>query len=332
MAWAERNRTHEANDRQNELEFKYGHFRQPDFKKGIMDRYYNIKPYNYNRIKLKVSPNELDYVNASPIILRSPSDDKRPPLQYIAMQGPVEASVDYVWRMAAEQLTTPIVIVQLTNFLENNAPKCYPYLPLEQTAEPWRLNTKDVWEDGWQAQLRFESAETLAGGAIELRKLAFRVEGEGDDRIVWHFLYTKWPDFGVPALEDLDSFLTLMRLSREYNTGGGIDDTNPRIIHCSAGVGRTGTFITLEHLMRELDAGYLEDYDGNDAAEKPDLIFKTVEALREQRKSMVQAESQYLFIYQVLRKLWQDKYGIVDEESEGEPAAKRLEIADPFVD
>ena len=116
-----------------------------------------------------------------------------------------------------------------------------------------------------------------------------------------------------------------MKLSREFNTSD-----SPRIIHCSAGVGRTGTFITLEHLMRELDAGFLEDYDAD--GEGPDLVFRTVEALREQRKLMVQAEGQYLFIYQVLRKLWQDKYGAEEGgEGEGEPAAKRLEVGDPFV-
>ncbi|KAK0649411.1 protein-tyrosine phosphatase-like protein [Cercophora newfieldiana] len=197
---------------------------------------------------------------------------------------------------------------------------------------------------------------------------------EAEERIVWHFLYKKWPDFGVPALADLESFFTLMRLSREKNAG----PHNPRIVHCSAGVGRSGTFIALEHLIRELDAGVLEHYDervtsrtatpsgrrsadnrsnpspdtvkssetwdevtkrgGGEASpattfieeEGEDLIFSTVNQLREQRKTMVQAEAQYLFIYQVLRKLWQDKYGSGTGES-SEPAAKRLEV-DPFVE
>jgi protein-tyrosine phosphatase len=190
----------------------------------------------------------------------------------------------------------------------------------------WQLNKDNAWGDNWSARLRFDEVQSLAGGAIELTKLLLYVEGEKSDRVVWHFLYKKWPDFGVPANEDLDSFFTLMKLSRDYSS---VDE--PRIIHCSAGVGRTGTFITLEHLIRELDAGYLEDYDGDGEGE--DLIFKTVDALREQRRSMVQAEGQYLFIYQVLRKLWQDKYGVPEEgEAAGEPAAKRLEVGDPFVE
>lgn len=169
-----------------------------------------------------------------------------------------------------------------------------------------------------------------------------------DERVVWHFLYKKWPDFGVPGLEDVDSFFRLMRLSREKNAG----PHNPRVVHCSAGVGRSGTFIALEHLMDELEAGLLDNFDelmgsgssvtsalgggvGNKAVEfrrstreyDRDLIFTTVNRLREQRRNMVQAESQYFFIYQVLRKLWWQKYGQEDEM--GEPAAKRLEY-DPF--
>lgn len=235
-------------------------------------------------------------------------------------------------------------------------------------------------------------------------------EPEYEDRTVWHFLYKKWPDFGVPALEDLESFFTLMRLSREKNA----DPTNPRIVHCSAGVGRSGTFIALEHLMREMDAGVLEDWasssqtrrngreidraerdlndaasleghnghpeqddtapaagvDTADAAQKmdveedldsrdddtqeladpDDLIFHTVNQLREQRRNMVQAEPQFHFIYQVMRKLWEDRYSAntnnapgshyatpVSEHPprlptpDGEPAAKRLDL-DPFVE
>ncbi len=175
---------------------------------------------------------------------------------------------------------------------------------------------------------------------VEDDQVAVDVE---EERIVWHFLYKRWPDFGVPNLDDLDSFLGLMRLSREKNS----NPQNPRIVHCSAGVGRSGTFIALEHLMRELDAGVMERYeetqtvapqlDQDDGTVPPaltrgedndDLIFSTVNQLREQRCTMVQAPAQYHFLYQVLRKLWLEKYG---EEDVGEPAAKRLEV-DPFIE
>jgi len=184
------------------------------------------------------------------------------------------------------------------------------------------------------------------------------------EHAVYHFLYKKWPDFGVPALEDIASFFTLMRLSRARNA----DPANPRIVHCSAGVGRSGTFIALEHLTRALDAGTLSslqhapgtglhaewtgyhagDDGDSDDEDADDVVFATVNALREQRRTMVQAEAQFLFIYRVLRKLWVDRYGEDKGDSPvgtgagtngagdgggthtGEPAAKRQEV-DPFV-
>lgn len=280
---------------------------QPDPKRMGMDRYCNIKPWSHNRVKLQVSGESLDYVNASHVELSSSSDPSLPPLKYIAMQGPTQQSLDYVWRMVAEQFGSLAVIVQLTNMVEHGAQKCFPYFPRAQ-GEAWQINEEDEWGDGWRAEMKFEETRSLADGAIELTKLRLTVAGEQRDRTVWHFLYTRWPDFGVPAMEDLDTFFELMRLSREYAEG------QPRVVHCSAGVGRTGTFITLEHLMRELEGGHLEGHDGEE--EGPDVVFETVDELRTQRKSMVQAESQFLFVYRVLRKLWEERYGVAEEAQE----------------
>ncbi|KAK1783306.1 protein-tyrosine phosphatase-like protein [Copromyces sp. CBS 386.78] len=228
-----------------------------------------------------------------------------------------------------------------------------------QTPEPESAATEEPKITSPLTQMAKETEANLTiSGAGET---VGRNSGEKDveERIVWHFLYKKWPDFGVPDLAHLDSFFILMGLSREKNAG----PHNPRIVHCSAGVGRSGTFIALEHLMRELDAGVLENWDercpagaGDSSSSTPsartsqdeimsptsstkggednDLIFQVVNQLREQRKTMVQADSQYLFIYQVMRKLWLDKYGGDDggDSSSGERAAKRLEVdpGDPF--
>jgi protein-tyrosine phosphatase len=374
-------------------------------------------------VKLKVPDGQQDYINASPIALTaSQPDGTRQADRYIAMQGPNEATSGHVWRMVTEQLTSPGVIVMLTQTHEANLEKCYQYFPKRIEDPPLEINEHDEFGDGFRASVRCDAIEeTPAGAAIELRKLVVRIihdntretakesaeeapmtppqtedgdsvmlspqqrangskrnspdtnvseqilkrlsvnsqqdtlradsasdESHFEERVVWHFLFKKWPDFGVPALEDLDSFFTLMRLSRERNS----NPDNPRIVHCSAGVGRSGTFIALEHLMRELEDGVLEHWDSrppssngggsrpNDepirnaedtplaaVSEKDDLIFTVVNQLREQRRHMVQAEAQYLFLYQVMRKLWQDKYGALEED---ERAAKRLEV-DPFV-
>ena len=350
----------------------------------MLDRYANIQPWLNHRVKLRVPEGKNDYINASPIALTPsprPSNEHtaagelREPDRYIAMQGPKIATTDHVWRMVVEQLESPGVIVMLTETHDGNMEKCSQYFPRRKEDPPLEVNQADEFGDGFRATVRCEGLEeTLAGDAIELRKLVIRVhprsssnkennpevsseqaEGEapaasalgssqgdeGEERIVWHFLYKKWPDFGVPDVADLESFFTLMRLSREKNAG----PHNPRIVHCSAGVGRSGTFICLEHLMRELDAGVLEHYDermmtpaGSLSGATPpatpiveegqDLVFNTVNELREQRKTMVQAETQYMFIYKVLRRLWQEKYGTGESS---EPAAKRLEV-DPFVE
>ncbi|KAF4979518.1 hypothetical protein FZEAL_4286 [Fusarium zealandicum] len=326
LTWAERDRVLEGTRNEADDEFKWGTFKlkQVDIdEKGLMDRYINIKPWNHNRIRLQVPTDELNYVNASEIILSSPSNAQREPLSYIAMQGPTVPSIDYVWRMIAEQMSSPAVIVQLTTMFESGVTKCHQYFPDDEDHPTWTLNENNVWNDDWQGQITHDSYEELLDGAIEKRKLLMHLKDEDEPRVVWHLLYRKWPDFGVPELEDLDSFFELMRLSRELSA-----PSNPRIIHCSAGVGRTGTFITLEHLMRELEAGTFANYD--EPTEGPDLVFETVDILREQRVGMVQGRPQYQFIYQVLRKLWQDKYGVDEEGSE--PAAKRLEVGDPFID
>lgn len=300
------------------LEPEFGMFKQTNaHEKGLMDRYINIKPWNHNRVKLNVPEGELDYVNASAIHLISPSDESRPPFRYIAMQGPTEPSIPYVWRMIAEQVESPGVIIQLTNNIENGAQKCGQYFPDSENAPGWVLNGEDVWRDGWNATLKYESAESLCHGAIEKRRLSLQVDGEDEPRAIWHFWYRRWPDFAVPDQDDLESFYEMMRLSREHSSPKG-----PRIVHCSAGVGRTGTFIALEHLIRELDVGALcdpvLDRRDNSPTPIPDLIFKTVSNLRQQRRGMVQTVQQYQFLYQVLKKLWLDKYGPNEDEDEAD--------------
>ena len=405
----------------------------------LLDRYMNIQPWNYNRVKLRVPSGHADYINASPIVLdpveratpesreeKSSSAVGQESYRYIAMQGPKPQSTHHVWRMVVEQLESSGVIVMLTETHEAGQEKCWPYFPSSTNDPPLEINEHDEFGDGFRATVRCEAMEeTEAGDAIELRKLVIRVHrnteptarkgfeieessvengdteerrggattperkpkhvaelmiasptaeiregvarvtgisgvdaasssGTGDatesssttkespnapaweeeDRVVWHFLYKKWPDFGVPLLDDLESFFTLMRLSQEKNAGS----QSPRIVHCSAGVGRSGTFIALEHLMRALNAGAMEGGDSATSSatrrdrdeddEDDDLIYSTVSRLREQRGTMVQAQTQYRFLYHVMRKLWLDKYG---EDDVGEPAAKRLEV-DPFVE
>ncbi|KAJ3472270.1 hypothetical protein NLG97_g11133 [Lecanicillium saksenae] len=304
--------------------------------KSPMDRYSNIRPWNHNRVKLNVPDGAPDYVNASPIAVPA-SNDEAPTYKYVAMQGPTVPSFDSVWRMVAENTTSVAVVVQLTTMIEGEQVKCSQYFPFSDEDKTWELNADDAWGDGWTATLTYESTEQLCDGAIERRKFLLHVGGEEEPRTVWHFLYLRWPDFGVPALTDVQSFFELMKMSREHAT----EVEEPRFVHCSAGVGRTGTFICLEHLMRELEMGGLDALDANDPDADP--VYETVDALRQQRRLMVQSQPQYMFIYQVMRKLWGEKYGMSDDDMArgggsgggtggGQPSLKRFEMADPTWD
>ncbi|KAI0973725.1 protein-tyrosine phosphatase-like protein [Xylaria arbuscula] len=293
----------------------------------ILDRYKDIQPWANNRVRLPVPDGKLDYINASPITSPSPLRPSLPPFTYIAMQGPKVNTVEHTWRMVA-QLKSPAVIVMLTDTHENYMEKCYPYFPRGSRGEAIEIGQTDEFGDGFRARVECVSLEERQGGAIQMRKLNLHVEGRGDST-VWHLLYRRWPDFGVPNVDDQDSFFELMKLSRDLN----VNTDNPRIIHCSAGVGRTGTFIALETLMRDVNEGAMDDVDPSLNGDEDDPIFRTVNTLREQRRTMVQADSQYAFIYKVLRRQWLEKHGLLDDATDNERASKRLEVYDdPFVE
>lgn len=292
----------------------------------LLDRYQNVHPWKHNRIRLRVPEGQNDYINASPISLKSVKTGKES--KYIAMQGPKEGSTSHVWRMVWDELASPAVIVMLTETHEAGQEKCFPYFPRDPEAPSLVINEHDEFGDGFKATITCVEVDAHPRApATEVRKLAMKVDGREEEKIIWHLLYTKWPDFGVLAGEDLKGFFKLMELSNEKNSG----PENPRIIHCSAGVGRSGTFIALEYLMAEMEAGALEPGPEEDEAEY-DPVFDTVNKLREQRRTMVQAESQYSFIYSVLRQLWEQKHSAaaqsIEKTSTGEPTAKIAKLGE----
>lgn len=263
-----------------------------------------------------------DYINASPVTLTSTST-KQSTLKagtqdkYVCMQGPKKQTVDHVWRMVWEEFATPsnsspaiIIMLSPTHVPMPDDPsrmmeKCHPYFPLDEKSEPLQLNKMSELGDDFHGTLKFVSREPdIPGTAIEVRKFAMKIDGQEEEKPIFHYLYPDWPDFGSLAEENVASILALMKISREANGTG----ENARLVHCSAGVGRTGTFIALEFLMGELHGGAWEGWDDEKHA-SADPIFDTVNQLREQRKTMVQAYEQYAFLYECLRKMWEEKYG-----------------------
>ena len=283
------------------------------------NRYLNVEPFASNRVKLRVAEGVNDYINASPILL-----DKR---RYISTQGPKNSSTSHFWRMLASETSEPAVVVMLTQTHEAGREKCFTYFPLDEASSPMDIPRGDDVEDDFEGQVTLVSAtnDTKSRSTIRHMKLRTRGGGQGTDWVekdVYHLLFGGWPDFLVPEGEDRTALTQLVLLSRELNKDavapkpssfdmfedktGSVstsEELNPRIIHCSAGVGRSGTFIALDYLLNQLETGLLDKVGANS-----DPIAETVDKLRQQRMMMVQGESQFLFLYDALRELWIERW------------------------
>uniref|UniRef100_A0A8C0YRV5 Protein tyrosine phosphatase receptor type Q n=1 Tax=Cyprinus carpio carpio TaxID=630221 RepID=A0A8C0YRV5_CYPCA len=224
------------------------------------NRFTNIKPYNNNRVKLLSEPGMpgSDYINASFV------SGYLCPNEFIATQGPLPSTVADFWRMIWETGTKTIVM--LTQCFEKGRIRCHQYWPEDNKPVTVFADiiitklTEDVHPD-WTVR-------------------ALRVERHGSYMIVHHFNYTSWPEHGVP-----ESSSTLIQLVKAVRSHRGHDNTTI-VVHCSAGVGRTGVFIALDHLIQ-----HVRDHDFVD-------IYGLVAELRSERMCMVQNLAQYMFLHQ----------------------------------
>ncbi|KAF7854680.1 hypothetical protein EAF04_010249 [Stromatinia cepivora] len=225
-----------------------------------LDRYANVHPWAANRIRLIVPEGYNDYINASPVTLTSTAEKQstmKKGIQdkYICMQGPKSQTVDHTWHMMWHSISVPDnaapgVIIMLSPLVgpnpakpEEMMEKCYRYYPMSEDDPPLIVNEAKALGDNFKAQVRFvKREENIEGTGIEVRQLAMSVEDEEEEKTIWHFFYPLWPDMGSLNSQNVKSVLTLMDLSRAKNE----EEENPRVVHCSAGVGRTGTFVALE--------------------------------------------------------------------------------------
>uniref|UniRef100_A0A8C8M3B8 protein-tyrosine-phosphatase n=1 Tax=Oncorhynchus tshawytscha TaxID=74940 RepID=A0A8C8M3B8_ONCTS len=231
------------------------------------NRYNNILPYDLTRVKLSYVDDDpcSDYINASYI----PGNNFR--REYIATQGPLPGTKDDFWKMVWEQNVNNIVMV--TQCVEKGRVKCDHYWPFDQ--EPLYYGDLIV-------QMLSESV--LPEWTIR----EFKICSEDQlnySRVVRQFHYTVWPDHGVP--ETTQSLIQFVRTVRDYvNRTPGSGAT---VAHCSAGVGRTGTFISLDRVLQQLDTKDTVD------------IYGAVFDLRLHRSHMVQTECQYAYLHQCMR-------------------------------
>ncbi|KAM9006948.1 receptor-type tyrosine-protein phosphatase C isoform 4-T4 [Ara ararauna] len=229
------------------------------------NRYIDILPYDHNRVELSEIPGDpgSDYINASYI------DGFKEPRKYIAAQGPKDETTDDFWRMIWEQKAT--IIVMVTRCEEGKRNKCAQYWP---SMEGGSATYGDII-------VKINESKTCPDYVIQkLHITNGRERTAGRD--VTHIQFTSWPDHGVPEDPHL-----LLKLRRRVNALSNFF-SGPIVVHCSAGVGRTGTYIGIDAMLEGLDAEGRVD------------VYGYVVKLRRQRCLMVQVESQYILIHQAL--------------------------------
>ncbi|KAJ5721784.1 protein-tyrosine phosphatase-like protein [Penicillium malachiteum] len=284
------------------------------------NRYLNVLAYANSRIHLQVPEGECDFINASPVTLRDSVTLKEQ--KYIATQGPKDDQFGIFWQMVFQESMDVGVIVMLTQTFEMGREKCAQYFPLN-SEDP----VMDLSSDDSDPFVSTPTSDETSGpvktvtlldyffdeaSRSEVRKLELTF---GDEtKIIWHFLFAGWADHCKPEGQDRDGLLELIKLSASK-----CDPANPRVVHCSAGVGRTGTFIALDHLLRELESGQLLQVTDPEA----DPIFDLVNHMREQRMMMVYNELQWQFIYEVVRLKTDQKLGKYAMESPGSQTEPR---------
>ncbi|XP_066915195.1 receptor-type tyrosine-protein phosphatase S-like isoform X3 [Clytia hemisphaerica] len=244
-----------------ELEYSYNYSRLQD--NNIKNRYHNVPAYDDTRVTLNVMDGEshTDYINANYI------DGYERNREYIATQGPLPETIFDFWRMAWESDSTAIVM--LTRIEEKGRIKCAHYWP-----DNGSMALKDIL-------ITMTDSQEFPDHVV--RTFHITRTGQSVERIVKQFHFVAWPDFGVPA-----DPAAILGFIRKVNNWRLVSPGGPAIIHCSAGVGRTGTYITIDSQIRSMKS-------------KSELqIYKNVSLLRQQRCLMVQTEDQYVFIHMAL--------------------------------
>lgn len=254
----------------------------------LRNRYSNVFPFDRTRVTLPVTDNACDYINASKVNLS-------PQGQYIAAQGPLRSTVHHFWAMCFDQAVKlgaeTVVVAMVTPLVEQGREKCAKYWPLE--ADPkWDMrealrHDKIKLDDltvSWMGQT------THSDGFVVTN---LQLQSGTTTKTVLHYYYEAWQDTKVP-----DSVEPLISLSEEI---ASVRDKHPNlvpIVHCSAGVGRTGTFIAVDYL-RNLS----NPFDGASV----DPVFEVVKQLRTDRMMMVQTVHQYQFLYDLLTSMYREK-------------------------
>ena len=226
-----------------------------------LDRYSDIKPYKHNTVKIN-TPSK--YINASPINIGNK------PNLFISTQGPKSETIEDFWTMVWECNSN--VIVMLCKEFEGGRRKCETY---------WEAKMKKF-------EIIIEKKDSHY--MYDIRTIKLINLSKKEERIVYQIHFNGWPDHGIPDTGDgkvFEVFSEINKLVDQYNT-----EQKPIIVHCSAGVGRTGTFVSMYLLEKEIMKQI------NDKCETIRInVFNLVRKIKEMRMYMVQTPIQYYFVY-----------------------------------
>ncbi|XP_014217078.1 tyrosine-protein phosphatase non-receptor type 4 [Copidosoma floridanum] len=237
------------------------------------NRYKDISPYDVTRVVLMGSGSS-DYINANYVNMEIPGSGIIN--HYIATQGPLSTTVSDFWQMVLEAGST--LVVMLTTLVERGRPKCHQYWPsLKETLALRNLSLTCT-------------SETVEETFV-FREFVLTDTNTGEERDITHMQYCAWPDHGVP--NDWRQFTTFTERVRAARAG----IVEPAVVHCSAGIGRTGVLVLMETALCLIEAN------------QPVYPLDIVRSMRDQRAMMIQNASQYKFVCESVHKAYTE--GIV---------------------
>ncbi|XP_016309380.1 tyrosine-protein phosphatase non-receptor type 4-like [Sinocyclocheilus anshuiensis] len=248
------------------------------------NRYRDISPYDTTRVVLKGTE---DYINANFIHMEIPG--KGEVKRYIACQGPLPGTCSDFWQMVWEQ--SAALVVMLTTQVERGRVKCHQYWP-------------NVSASGTYGGFQVTCVSEEGNSAYLLRDLMLTHLESKEERQICQMQYLAWPDHGVP--EDSSDFLNFVSQVRSKRA----DASEPVVVHCSAGIGRTGVLITMETAMCLIETG------------QSVYPLDIVRTMRDQRAMMIQTPSQYRFVCEAILKVYDEE---IVKPCETEPPVEKEE-------